>query len=174
MMFIFFGFSLLHHLLLLTATVPYMWRWRRSFTRSTEFIWLVAFPVVIVSFAVLAGLLCKLVICVCVAFFGGQVCSLWLLTLSSCDSIAGLLSLCTCMHFHIAHTQTCKCIHLHTCKHTHMHVYTCNHMHTHIHTWTHTYTPHFSLFQLQTTYLNFSPSLWQLVGLPLSPQLARH
>ena len=60
MMFIFFGFYLLLHVLLLSVTVPFM-RWcKESFSLSTEFLWLIAFPIVIAVFAVFAGLMCKL------------------------------------------------------------------------------------------------------------------
>ena len=59
MIFFFFGFYLLLHILLLSVTIPYMWWCRASFRRSTEFAWLIAFPIVIITFAVLAGLLCK-------------------------------------------------------------------------------------------------------------------
>ena len=59
MIFIFFGFYLLHHVLLLSITIPYMWYYRANLSRSTEFAWLVALPIVIVVFAVFAGLLCK-------------------------------------------------------------------------------------------------------------------
>ena len=60
MIFIFFAFYLVNHLLLLSITIPFMWWQRQSFSLSTEFIWVVIFPVVIAVFAVTAGLLCKL------------------------------------------------------------------------------------------------------------------
>ena len=59
MIFVYFGFYLVHHVLLLSVTVPFMWGCRQTFSLSTEFVWLVALPVVIAVFAVLAGLLCK-------------------------------------------------------------------------------------------------------------------
>lgn len=63
MIFIFFGFYLLLHVLLLPVTIPYMWYFRKAFTRSTEFAWLVALPIVVTAFVVLAGLLCKYTSC---------------------------------------------------------------------------------------------------------------
>jgi hypothetical protein len=57
MIFVYFGFYLVHHILLLSVTVPLMWGCRQTFSLSTEFVWLVALPVVIAVFAVLAGLL---------------------------------------------------------------------------------------------------------------------
>ena len=59
MIFIFFGFYLLFHVVLLPVTIPYMWYFKKSFSQITEFAWLVVLPIVVIVFALLAGLLCK-------------------------------------------------------------------------------------------------------------------
>ena len=136
MLFIFFGFSLLHHILLLPVSVPFMWRWRQAFSRSTEFVWLVVFPIVVMCFAVLAGLLCKWEVCegvcVCVAFFGGGV---WCVV-------------CECKHciIHMDIVRVMMCllgVIVIMCVLSH--VYTHTHTHTHTHANTHSSICDFSL-----------------------------
>jgi len=60
MVFIFFAFSFLHHLLLLPLLILLIVKATPSrLNPIMEFIWLVAFPVIVVVFAVCTGLLCK-------------------------------------------------------------------------------------------------------------------
>lgn len=59
MVFIFFAFSFLHHLLLLPVNILMMVKLKKTFNPMVEFWWLVAFPVIVVLYAILAGLLCK-------------------------------------------------------------------------------------------------------------------
>jgi len=63
MVFIFFAFSFLHHLLLLPLQILIFVKAKKSrLSPLLEFSWLVAFPIIVVVFAVFTGLLCEFVI----------------------------------------------------------------------------------------------------------------
>ena len=59
MVFIFFAFSLLHYILLLPVKVFLLYKFRSRLSKFTEFAWLVAFPVIVIVYAICAGILCE-------------------------------------------------------------------------------------------------------------------
>ena len=60
MVFVYFGFSLAVHLIVLPLLAPIMWKFKASFNYNSELYWLVSLPVLILIHAVLPGILCKL------------------------------------------------------------------------------------------------------------------
>ena len=79
MVFIFFAFSFLLHLLLLPITGVLIVKFKTSLRPLTEFAWLIAFPIIVILYAIFAGLLCE---CWCHCAY---VSSWWMMcTLTSC------------------------------------------------------------------------------------------